>query len=84
MDDPVCSCHVQDQVLVAGFGRRGHAVGDIPGVRFKVRLGPDTHCSVAKQHGLACCQCQQREISSRSELLGGGAGKHARLHQRRV
>mmetsp|Transcript_28642 Transcript_28642/g.42393 ORF Transcript_28642/g.42393 Transcript_28642/m.42393 type:complete len:144 (-) Transcript_28642:66-497(-) len=25
-----------DEVLVAGFGRRGHAVGDIPGVRFKV------------------------------------------------
>lgn len=26
-----------DEVLVAGFGRKGHAVGDIPGVRFKVR-----------------------------------------------
>ncbi|OIR57579.1 MAG: 40S ribosomal protein S23 [Amphiamblys sp. WSBS2006] len=25
-----------DQVLVAGFGRRGRAVGDIPGVRFKI------------------------------------------------
>merc|ERR1711966_67507 len=25
-----------DEVLVAVFGRRGHAVGDIPGVRFKV------------------------------------------------
>lgn len=25
-----------DEVLVAGFGRRGRAVGDIPGVRFKV------------------------------------------------
>ena len=25
-----------DQVLVAGFGRKGHAVGDIPGVRFKI------------------------------------------------
>lgn len=37
-------CHVsqlilflqQDEVLIAGFGRKGHAVGDIPGVRFKV------------------------------------------------
>jgi hypothetical protein len=29
---------VQDEVLIAGFGRRGHAVGDIPGVRFKVRM----------------------------------------------
>lgn len=26
-----------DEVLIAGFGRRGRAVGDIPGVRFKVR-----------------------------------------------
>ncbi len=25
-----------DEVLVCGFGRKGHAVGDIPGVRFKV------------------------------------------------
>jgi ribosomal protein S12 len=27
---------LQDEVLVAGFGRKGHAVGDIPGVRFKI------------------------------------------------
>jgi len=26
----------KDEVLIAGFGRSGHAVGDIPGVRFKV------------------------------------------------
>lgn len=25
-----------DKVLVAGFGRKGHAVGDISGVRFKI------------------------------------------------
>ncbi|KAA8539358.1 hypothetical protein F0562_026050 [Nyssa sinensis] len=25
-----------DKVLIAGFGPKGHAVGDIPGVRFKV------------------------------------------------
>src|SRR4051812_16973759 len=25
-----------DEVVISGFGRRGHAVGDIPGVRFKV------------------------------------------------
>lgn len=29
-----------DEVLVAGFGRKGHAVGDIPGVRFKVSTIP--------------------------------------------
>jgi ribosomal protein S12 len=31
-----CSHALQDEVLIAGFGRKGHAVGDIPGVRFKV------------------------------------------------
>ena len=30
------SLQENDEVLVAGFGRKGHAVGDIPGVRFKV------------------------------------------------
>jgi small subunit ribosomal protein S23e len=25
-----------DEVLVSGFGRKGRAIGDIPGVRFKV------------------------------------------------
>ncbi|GAB2268357.1 40S ribosomal protein S23-A, partial [Dionaea muscipula] len=25
-----------DEVLIAGFGHKGHAVGDIPGVRFRV------------------------------------------------
>jgi len=25
-----------DEVMVAGLGRKGHAVGDIPGVRFKI------------------------------------------------
>ena len=29
-------CDENDEVLVAGFGRSGDAVGDIPGVRFKV------------------------------------------------
>ncbi len=33
---PALSC-LQDEVLIAGFGRSGHAKGDIPGVRFKVR-----------------------------------------------
>lgn len=35
-----CLNHIEenDEVLVAGFGRKGHAVGDIPGVRFKVSL----------------------------------------------
>lgn len=28
--------YFKDEVLVAGFGRSGHAKGDIPGVRFKI------------------------------------------------
>lgn len=30
--------HVEenDEVLISGFGRSGHSVGDLPGVRFKV------------------------------------------------
>jgi len=30
------STEENDDILVAGFGCKGHAVGDIPGVRFKV------------------------------------------------
>ena len=42
---------VQDEVLIAGFGRRGHAVGDIPGVRFKVsRLSSDNPSIVLSKH----------------------------------
>lgn len=26
---------INDEVLIAGFGRKGHSVGDIPGVKFK-------------------------------------------------
>ena len=29
-------CDENDEVLIAGFGRSGHAVGDLPGVRFKM------------------------------------------------
>jgi len=35
-DNLECDLLLQDEVLIAGFGRKGHAVGDIPGVRFKV------------------------------------------------
>ncbi|RRT52911.1 hypothetical protein B296_00026994 [Ensete ventricosum] len=36
LDCCCCALFSQDEVLIAGFGRKGHAVGDIPGVRFKV------------------------------------------------
>lgn len=41
-----------DEVLVAGFGRKGHAVGDIPGVRFKVNIlfPPNNHCMLPTLH----------------------------------
>lgn len=42
-------CVLQDEVLIAGFGRRGHAVGDIPGVRFKVR---------SRRHNISACKAQ--------------------------
>lgn len=36
LSPPLSVLQENDEVLVAGFGRKGHAVGDIPGVRFKV------------------------------------------------
>ena len=35
-DDCLNFIEENDEVLVAGFGCKGHAVGDVPGVRFKV------------------------------------------------
>ena len=36
MDGTISYIEENDQVLIAGCGRSGHAVGDKPGVRFKV------------------------------------------------
>ncbi|KAF5948541.1 hypothetical protein HYC85_014498 [Camellia sinensis] len=36
IDDCLNYIEENDEVLIAGFGRKGHAVGDIPGIRFKV------------------------------------------------
>ena len=36
MDGSLNFINDNDEVLVSGFGRSGHAVGDLPGVRFKV------------------------------------------------
>ena len=35
-DGGLTFCEDNDEVLIQGFGRKGHAVGDMPGVRFKV------------------------------------------------
>ena len=35
-DGGMSFCDENDEVLVSGFGRSGHAVGDLPGVRFKI------------------------------------------------
>ena len=32
----MCEIIIFLQVLVSGLGRKGHSVGDIPGVRFKI------------------------------------------------
>ena len=39
-----------DEVLVAGFGRSGHAVGDLPGVRFKIVKVASTSLLALWQH----------------------------------
>jgi small subunit ribosomal protein S23e len=36
LDGAINFINDNDEVLVSGFGRSGHAVGDIPGVRFKL------------------------------------------------
>ena len=36
LDGSINYINDNDEVMVSGFGRSGHAVGDIPGVRFKV------------------------------------------------
>ena len=35
-DGGMSFCDENDEVLISGFGRSGHAVGDLPGVRFKL------------------------------------------------
>ena len=35
-DGGISYINENDEVLVAGFGRSGHSVGDFPGVRFKI------------------------------------------------
>ena len=35
-DGGMSFCDENNEVLVSGFGRSGHAVGDLPGVRFKI------------------------------------------------
>lgn len=51
-----CLNHIEenDEVLVAGFGRKGHAVGDIPGVRFKVLVS-----RVRSERNLFCARLLQ-------------------------
>ena len=36
LDGSLKKINENDEVTVAGFGRSGHAVGDIPGVRYKI------------------------------------------------
>jgi hypothetical protein len=50
-----------DEVLIAGFGRKGHAVGDIPGVRFKVM-------KVASV-GLLALYTHKKEVSASCPVL---------------
>ncbi len=54
-----CVCTAQDEVLIAGFGRSGHAKGDIPGVRFKVRnsLAGMTLCAASRPASVTNVHC---------------------------
>ena len=53
---------MQDEVLIAGFGRRGHAVGDIPGVRFKARLMLRTVPATSTIQFLEPCEMQPQSM----------------------
>lgn len=57
-------------MLIAGFGRRGHAVGDIPGVRFKVG-GCRQSAAVGRQQ--VALQAAAAEMTDSSEALLVGA-----------
>ena len=61
----------QDEVLIAGFGRRGHAVGDIPGVRFKVRRGR----SLSASCGCAASMPRRRRATPRRRFLRRAFGR---------
>ena len=69
---------MQDEVLIAGFGRRGHAVGDIPGVRFKVRLLSFSHslyCCASLVDSYCCCALLYAATSKTScDKCAGGQG----------
>uniref|UniRef100_A0A1I8FE60 Small ribosomal subunit protein uS12 n=1 Tax=Macrostomum lignano TaxID=282301 RepID=A0A1I8FE60_9PLAT len=63
-----------DEVLVSGFGRAGHAVGDIPGVRFKIVKVANVSlwlCSAARRsdRGASCDKRRAREVQLESSRL---------------
>ena len=68
---PSPSASVQDEVLIAGFGRRGHAVGDIPGVRFKV-VKVSAVCPPLE--GQVAVLFRQSGSQAAAGGLGGGGG----------
>ena len=43
-----------DEVLIAGFGRKGHAVGDIPGKNGGIRVGNVEHVLVPDPRPAFC------------------------------
>ncbi|KAK8561861.1 hypothetical protein V6N12_048917 [Hibiscus sabdariffa] len=62
-----------DEVLIAGFGRKGHAVGNIPGVRFKVvkaEVSPDRSLDALASTGPSVlCSTDGREKASTREHM---------------
>ena len=76
---PLWQLLLQDEVLIAGFGRRGHAVGDIPGVRFKVSVPQATsHLSLAEDFAVCRCSCADPGSSSmHAQVMKGIADEMA-------
>ncbi|KAL9331941.1 hypothetical protein ACSQ67_001551 [Phaseolus vulgaris] len=62
-----------DEVLIAGFGRKGHAVGDIPGVRFKV----------VKVSGVSLLALFKEKKEKPRKTRGMGAARKLKSHRRR-
>ena len=70
---------LQDEVLIAGFGRRGHAVGDIPGVRFKVR-----HCPPCKLlYAVTCLMSLTADFPLLQVVKVAGVGLYALFREKK-
>jgi len=61
----VCRCvtRAQDEVLIAGFGRKGHSVGDIPGQLLSSFLLAAARCPSPKQVRTHALHARSRAVA---------------------